>query len=176
MKGWNRLVEQQPANSIFTRMRGVLHLEMKNYEDAYRDIRKTITSHQVDEKWTRFQNTDLDRQIDAQNIINYIARHGQGLASESFLSVKKTFCLMTAFRFEDALKAINNAQKIESSSVVYYVKGIVFESIHARDSAFIYYNKVLTLDEGMFDAHKKLALLNYQLGDWKKSYFHLTKM
>jgi len=176
LEDWNRAVELQPANSIFTRMRGALHLEMKNYEDAYRDIRKTITSHQVDEKWARFQNTDLDRQIDAQNVINYIARRGQGLASETFLNVKEAFCLMTVSRLEDALKAINNAQKIESSSVVYYVKGMVFEGLHAKDSAFIYYNKVLTLDEGMFDAHKKMALFNYQLGDWKKSYFHLTKM
>lgn len=176
LEDWNRAVELQPANSTFTTMRGMLHLEMKNYDDAYRDIRKTIASHQVDEKWARFQNTNLDRQIDAQNIINYIARHGQGLAPESFLGVKKAFCMMTSSRFEDALKAINKAQKIETSSVVYYVKGIVFENIHAKDSAFIYYNKVLTLDEGMFDAHKKLALLNYQLGDWRKSYFHLTKM
>ncbi len=174
---WTKAIELQPINPMFTVSRGSIFVDQNKFDDAYRDFRKTIVSHPIDEKRSRFNNTVIDKQIDVQNAVNYLSRFGRSLDENALNNIQKAFCLMFVSRFQDALTALNYAMNIQPSAPVYYFKGLLFESYPIfQDSAINNFEKALAFDKNMFDVNKKLAIYKYKHLDWKGAYGHLREM
>lgn len=157
-------------------MRGVLLIELNEFEEAFKDLRKAMQATEVDESQAQFRGTRLDKKIDIQNVANYLVRFGYGLNEEAFVNLKKGYCLLLIDRNAEALSSISNAQAIEPSATVYYLKAVAFRMAARHDSAMNNYTKALALDPNIFDANKNLAIYKSELNDWKGAYAHLKNM
>jgi len=173
---WNQAIQLSPSNTFLILMRGYLLIELQEFEDAFKDFRKAMQGSQVDENDAQFTGSQLDKKIDIQNAMGYLIRFGYGLNEESFINLKKGFCLLVTDRHAEAVAAITKAQQIEPSASVLYLKAVAFKLSLNHDSAFVYYAKALALDPNIFDAHKNLAIYESNLKDWKGAYAHLKDM
>lgn len=173
---WNRAIQLSPGNTFLMMMRGVLLIELNEFEEAFKDLRKAMQATEVDESQAQFRGTMLDNKIDLQNVANYLVRFGYGLNEEAFVNLKKGFCLLLIERRGDALSSISAAQTIEPSATVFYLKAVAFRMAMRHDSAMINYSKALALDPNIFDANKNLAIYKSELNDWKGAYAHLKNM
>lgn len=173
---WNRAIQLSPGNTFLLMMRGVLLIELNEFEEAFKDLRKAMQATEVDESQAQFRGTKLDKKIDIQNAANYLVRFGYGLNEDAFVNLKKGYCLMLIDRNEDALSSISNAQAIEPSATAHYLKAVAFRMAARHDSAMNNYTRALALDPNIFDAHKNLAIYKSELYDWKGAYAHLKNM
>jgi tetratricopeptide (TPR) repeat protein len=173
---WNHAIRLSPSNTFLMMMRGLLLIELNEFEEAFKDLRKAMQATQVDENQAQFGATMLDKKIDVQNAANYLVRFGYGLNEEAFINLKKGFCLMLIDRDKDALTSISQAQAIEPTATVFYLKAVAFRMAVKHDSAIYYYTKALELDPNIFDANKNLAIYKSELKDWKGAYAHLRNM
>jgi tetratricopeptide (TPR) repeat protein len=176
MEDWNRSVSFNPGNPFFLMMRGFLYLELGNFDNAFSDLRKALLAQEVSrDKFTGGQ-TALDKRIDIQAAALYFIKNGYGLQESSFGLLKKAFCFLLIDKNKSAISAITKAEWFEPSATAYYLMAIAYENLNRHDSAFIFYDKALRLDNDIFDAHKKRSIYRYELKDWKGSYADLDEM
>jgi tetratricopeptide (TPR) repeat protein len=173
---WTHAIALSPGNIFLILKRGLLLIELDQFEDAFKDLRKALLAYEIDENQAMFDGTMLDKKIDIQNATNYLVRFGYGLNENAFINLKKGFCLLLTERYDDALSSISRAQAFEPSATVFYLKAVAFQMAVKHDSAISYYTKALALDPNIFDANKNLAIYKSELKDWKGAYAHLKNM
>ncbi len=172
IRDWNKLVQYNPDNSFFVMLRGFLNIELENFDQAFNDLRKAVLANQANEEHFRRGETILDKHIDIQYATSYAVRFSYGLDENALKFFKKGFCFFLADKKKLALENFKAAEKIQPSATVYFLEALAFK----HDSAFVYYDKALQLDNEIIDAHKKRALYRYEQNNWKGAYADLNEM
>lgn len=176
IRDWNKLVQYNPDNSFFVMLRGFLNIELENFDQAFNDLRKAVLANQANEEHFRRGETILDKHIDIQYATSYAVRFSYGLDENALKFFKKGFCFFLADKKKLALENFKAAEKIQPSATVYFLEALAFEHDGKHDSAFVYYDKALRLDNEILDAHKKRAIYRYERNDWKGAYADLNEM
>jgi tetratricopeptide (TPR) repeat protein len=167
LKNWNSLIRLDPENPLYILMRGCLYIELGDFDNAFNDLRKAIRARAVDDEKFKAGQTILDKRIDLQYAANYLITNGYGLDEKSFGFLKKGFCLLLAGKHNSAIVEIRKSEQIEPSATVYFLEGLAYEHANNHKLALQYYDKALTLDNDIFDAHKKRSVYRIELKDWK---------
>ena len=178
LSDWNKAVELNPLNPFFIRMRGFLYIELNEYEKAFFDLKNgfKVQSEGINEnKFTGYQ-TILDKQIDFFGAANYLIANVFGLKEEARLLLQKSFCLLLAGRQLEALASVDQAEMIELSATVYYLKALILENNNRHEQALTYYDKALSLDKDIFEAHRKKCVYHFEMKDYKGAYADLQEM
>jgi tetratricopeptide (TPR) repeat protein len=171
------LVTMNPANPLLAIERATLYMELQDYDNAFRDLRKVIyNQEQIDRNKFQAKQSMLDKQLDFQFAFEYISRTIYGLSEDAIDPVKKGFCLMAIDEKEKAVEEFSKSIRMQPSGLAYFLKGLTFEHMAKHDSAFSNYDKALTYDKDIFDAHKKLGIYRAELNDWKGAYTHFNEM
>jgi tetratricopeptide (TPR) repeat protein len=173
---WDKLVLYNPENSFFVTLRGFLNIELENFDEAFNDLRKAIMANPENEEHFRRGETLLDKRIDIQYATSYAVRFSYGLDEKAMRFFRKGFCFLLAEENKKAIENFKAAEKIQPSATVYFLEALAFEHQEKHDSALIYYDKALALDNEIVDAHKKRAIYRYELKDWKGAYADLNEM
>ncbi len=105
---------------------------------------------------------------------NYLVAHRAELNPESFNYLKKSASSLLSGSPIDAIALNNKALEIERSTSGWYMKAFAFQLISQHDSAFHLYNKILTKDDRVIEAHENLALYKHQLNDRSGVLRHLS--
>lgn len=160
---WNKVIQFNPENPFLIMMRGYLHIELEDFENAFIDLKNAL----------RFANpafggqTILDEK-DFQVAANYLVANGYGLNEEIFALLKKSFCLMLAGREKDALNTITLAEEKQTSAAVYLLKAIILDRNIKIEEAFKYYDLALSLEDDLYFAHQRkveIHINRFQLTD-----------
>ena len=167
LENWNILLKLQPENFVYTLMRGCLYIELEDFDNAFNDLRKALKARAVDEERFKAAQTILDKQIDLQYAANYLISNGYGLDEKAFGYLKKGFCLILAGKKKEAIEEFKNAEQIQPSATVYFLEALGYEHSGDHNTALHYYDLALTLDNDIFDAHKKRSIYRSELKDWK---------
>lgn len=176
LNDWNNLVRYNPNTPFFLLIRGFLHLEMGDFDRAFNDLRKAILSRETNEDKFTGGQTMLDKQIDVHNATSYAMRYSYGLEEKSLEFFKKGFCY---FLSGDRVKArynLHQAALIQPSATVFYMQAVNYEHMSKHDSAFVFYDRALALDNDIFDAHKKRGIYRFEVKDWKGAYKDFNDM
>jgi tetratricopeptide (TPR) repeat protein len=173
---WGKLVDSNPDVPFFRYMRAFLAIEVEDYDLAFNDLRKAIASIEDDPDAFRGGQTLMDKRIDIQYATNYAMRYAYGLSPESLGFFKKGFCLFLSDKHRSALNEFKKAEKLEVSPAIYFLKALSYEHIEEFDSANIYYDKALKIDNDIFDAHKKRGLYRFSKKDYRGAYADFADM
>jgi tetratricopeptide (TPR) repeat protein len=176
LEDWTKLVEANPHTPYFRVVRAFLCIELDNFDLAFNDLRKALLENLVDENRFRASQTILDKKIDLQGVTNYAVRFSYGLQEDAFNYFKKGFCLLLSGREKSALVEFKKAEKIENSAAIFLLEGLTFEHLNKHDSALLYYDMALDLDNDIFDAHKKRGIYRYELKNYKGAYADFAHM
>jgi tetratricopeptide (TPR) repeat protein len=176
LQDWNRVIQLDPGNTFFTIMRGYLYIEIKNFDMAFIDFKNAVKSQTVNEDEYTGGRTILDYKIELHAVANYLIATGYGLDEAAFTQLKKGFCLLLAGNKKEALQSINEAEKIQSSATVYYLKAILLENYGQQQEAFEYYTLTLSMDNDIFDAHRKKCVYYFEKIDYKNVHVELREM
>jgi tetratricopeptide (TPR) repeat protein len=176
LKNWDTLIRLQPENALYLILRGCLYIELGDFDNAFNDLRKAMKQREVDDERFTAGQTVLDKRIDLQYAANYLISTGYGLDEKAFGFLKKGFCLLIAGKYKASVEEIKNAEKIQPSATVFFLAGLAYEHSGEHPTAFKYYNTALTLDNDIFDAHKKRAIYRMELKDYKNAYKDIDEM
>lgn len=176
LKDLTKFVTVNPQNHFFLILRGYIHLELQDFDRSYNDFRKAILTTETDKNKYLTGESQLDRRMDIEAAAQYAVRFSYGLKEEALIHFKKGFCYFLTDRYKLAIEHFSNASKVESSATIYYLKAVTFEHSDHHDSAFVYYDKALKLDNEIFDAHKKRGIYRHELKDWKGAYADFNEM
>lgn len=174
----NKALELNPTNPFLTRARGFLYIELNDYEKAFIDFKNALNmqNRELDEnKFTGYQ-TDLDKRIDLQGLLNYLIANGYGLKDETLVALQKGFCLLAAGRATHALASVEEAELNEPAAAVFYTKALILEEKKLHEQALAYYEKALALDRDIYEAHRKKCVYHFEKKDYKSAYEDVNEM
>jgi tetratricopeptide (TPR) repeat protein len=117
-----------------------------------------------------------ERILEIQNLMHYLSSKGDNLNPEAFSFLKKSFSFMWNGKMNKSLDLAQEAQNLEPSACVFYLKAVVFQIMTNNDSAFFYYRKTAEIDENIIDVHKNLAVFKSLTRDRIGAYNHLSRM
>lgn len=173
----NKLVQMRPESTFYTLMRGFFYIEfLHDYDKAFIDFKKALSSIPVDEDKFVGGQTILDQQIELKAGLSYLIANGYGLDDEAFTLLKKSFCQLLAEEYPEALTSINQAEQKQQSATVYFIKALILERNRYHPNAFEYYDKALALDKDIYDAHRKKCVYYFEVHDWKNAHVELREM
>jgi tetratricopeptide (TPR) repeat protein len=176
LKDWDRLVKYNPNNPFFLLLRGFLHIELNDFDRAFNDLRKAVLLRTTSEDKFVGGQTLLDKQIDIQYASAYAMRFSYGLDDQALSFFKKGFCYFLAGKSRDASKNFQRAAAVQPSATVHFLQALNYEHMGAHDSAFVFYDKALSLDNEIFDAHKKRGIYRFEVKDWRGAYADFNEM
>jgi tetratricopeptide (TPR) repeat protein len=176
LKDLDQFVKLNPQNQFFLFFRGFIHLELGDFDRSYNDLRKAVLMGEHDVNLYMTGHAQMNRRIDIQTAAAYALRFSYGLNENALIHFKKGFCFLMTERYSVATDHFSKAAAIEASATIYYLKAVTFEHSEKHDSAFVYYDKALKLDNEIFDAHKKRGIYRHQLNDWKGAYADFNEM
>lgn len=167
LRDWNKLIQLNPENAFFILIRGYINIEAGDFENAFVDLKRALKAEQIDEDKFVGGQTVLDKQIDLRAAGNYLVATGYGLKENTFSNLKRAFCMMLAGDNWQALKALEDANQIEPTATGFFLGAINYEHANNHFDAYECYNRALSLDNDIFDAHKKRTVYRMEMADWK---------
>lgn len=176
LQDWNKVVELDPGNLFFVAMRGFLYIELQDFDMAFIDLKKIIKAENLNEDKYSGGKTILEYKLDLQAAAGYLIANGYGLDEAAFTKLKKGFCLLIANESGEALKAVNEAEKIQPSATAYFLKAVILEKNNQADRAFEYFGLALAQDKDIYEAHRKKCLYFFEQYDYKNAHAELREM
>jgi tetratricopeptide (TPR) repeat protein len=176
LSDWNQLIAFNPGNPFLLMMRGYLEIETGDFDAAFSDLRKAISSRDIDENKHVGGQTPVDKQIDLQSAGSYLVRTGYGLPEETFSLLKKGYCLLLSGKREVALTNFHKATIQTPSSTSLFLEAVTYEHMSKHDSAFNIYHRALNLDNDIFDAHKKRGIYYSELKQYDRAKADFNEM
>lgn len=176
LKDWNKLIRFDPENAMLLFMRAVVYIDIENFDNAFSDFRKAVSGRYEDENKFKGAQSFIDKRLDLQFAFSYITRTAYGLSDKALHHLKKGFCLLIVERREEAIDEFRKSLRLETSAVSTFLTGLAYEHSGKHDSAFVYYDKTLLLDNDNFDAHKKRGIYRSELNDWRGAYSDFDEM
>jgi tetratricopeptide (TPR) repeat protein len=153
LSDWNKMLMFKPDNVFLLTMRGFLLIELKDYDKAFRDIQKSLTTVSPEPFDFAGGYTLFDERIEFKYGANYLIRKGYGLEPDAFRELKKGFCQLVSGRYENALQSFESAERIQLSETTQYLRGMALNELDEYDSAVICFSSALKADNDNFGAH-----------------------
>jgi len=166
---FNRLVRISPSNISYRLFRGILYIEVQDYENAFSDLRRVIQATNENENSFVGRQTAQDKKIDILNAGYYTLQKIYGLNDIDAKTVKKAFCLLLVNNFEACIETLNEVRDAKDPSLCFFLKGIAYEHREDHESAMLFYSKTLKFDNDVLDAHKKMGIYLTNLESWDKA-------
>lgn len=176
LKDLNTLCRLNPENMQTLLYRGMLLIELQEYELGFVDMRRVIQANQEDENNFIGQQSDIDKRIDILNAGNYILRTIYGLDEADSKIIKKAFCLLLVSQFQNCIETLDTPSNSNNSPLCFFLKGVAYEHMGKHNDAFTHYNQALKLDNDIFDAHKKRCIYRSEIKDIKGAFDDLKEM
>ena len=172
----NKTIALAPTNPYFRLMRGLLLIDLKEFDNAFTDLRRALISTQVSEGKSQFGQTILDKKIDVQNACTYLDRVLYGYDDLSAEFLKTGFCYLLAGNCGAAIENFNKVYRLSKSACETYLLALAYEHCEQHNVAYETYSKALLLDKDIFDAYKKRAVYRGELKEWDGAFADLKEM
>jgi tetratricopeptide (TPR) repeat protein len=175
-KDLTRLVQYYPANRAFRLLRGFLLVELNEFDDAFVDLIKVTAESPLNEDKFVGKQTPIDKRIDLQYAGAFTTRHLYALKESDARKVKKAFCLLLTEKYADCVTALRETSVSDTSPLCLFLMGLAAEHVGRHTEAEAYYDRALTLDNDILDAHKKRGIYSTNKNDWKNGEKDFTEM
>ncbi len=171
------LIRLTPNNYFLIYVRGVILTELKKYNEAYLDFKKILTSDifYLGENFFDGNKSDMDKQIDWQECVEYQIRTISILPENEQEYIKKLICLSSIGKQHEAAATFNSSVQNESVNLS-LVKALIYEQLEQHDKAFDLYNLCLTKDNSIYLAYKKRSIYLAELKDFSAAHKDLNKL
>ncbi len=156
LRDCNMLVRYNPENPFPLIMRAFLLIELEDFDQAFSDFKKAMLVTRVNEEKFTGDQTFLDKHIDMQAAIRYTARKIYGFNEATADQIKRGFCQLMAGRYQAAMIWFHKVN--EPNATATYLTGLTYEHAGIHAQAFLAYEKALSLDNEIIDAHKKRGI------------------
>jgi len=176
LQDWNKLIAYNPESPLLVLVRALIYLELENYDRAFTDLKKIISKHYEDENLFRGQRSILDKQLDLQFAVSYLTRTIYGIDDAAGSLIKKGFCFLVMGNNDKALTEFKKSNKLQPSSISFFMTALAYDHTDDADSAFIFYDKALQYDNDIFDAHKKRGIHYSVIKNWRAAYTDFEAM
>ncbi len=161
LKDWNSLVRTRPSQPIFLLLRATVLTQLQQTDLAFSDLRKFSQMAEVSETEFAGLQSNLDKQIDIQNALQYTIRKMYGLEDTSVDAIKVGFCSLLMGKYNAALDSFLMIK--EETGLGSYLVAMAFEHLGNHKAAFKSYEMALALDNQIPDAHKKRGIYLMEL-------------
>lgn len=168
----NVLVRHSGANFFFLLQRGLVRVDLNDFDGAWSDFRM-ITNIPIKDRVN--VSAAASRFISIQNARNYLSRFIYGLNEKDRYTLKKSFCLIVAGKNQEAIKTLKKAE-VKKSAFWQYLSGIANENIGLYKEAQEYYISALRFDNDIFDVHQKRGVYLLETNDLEHAIKHFDEM
>lgn len=151
---------------IYYYLRGLLKVEVGQYESAINDFIKAYTFNSLDDEKYEGSPGYKRKQLDFFGLLNdYTAQKSQLNDGDAKL-VQKGICLLMAEEYDKAATELKKLTKGNSRNDFFFLlMGIAKEKTYDLAGAIENYNKCLELNNRNVTAHKRRGLLHQRDGD-----------
>jgi len=163
----NFLLHYDPTNLMIRISRSQALAKLDSFDLAFADIKRVLEATSVHENFFVGKQTAEDKRIDVQNVGYYLLKKMYGLDDKNRLIVKKAFCQLTLGEYDAATATIKKLDKAEDSAIAEYIYAIALEHNGMIAESEEHFSYALDLDDEIFDAHKKRAIIRTNKGKWK---------
>lgn len=162
LKDWDRFLLYMPNNPFVLRFRSAVLMQLGQFEDAYKDLRKALVA--MPEPELVDSKNIFSRPINLKRLSEYMSQKGYGLHDSAFFYLKLGFCFLSIGENGIASQAAARANAFHPSAAGYLMVG--YGSV---PMAYILpnYNKAIEMDRDFYEAHRLLSkhavvsLMNY---------------
>lgn len=176
LSNFNKAVERAPSNPYFRLIRGLLLVELKEFDNAFTDLRKALAITSISESHSQFGQTIFDKKIDLQNAMEYLNRELYGYDELSIEFLKIGFCYLLTGNFQEAIDNFHRVSRIKKTATETYLIALTFEHQGRHSMALSIYSDALELDPDIFDAYKKRAIYRGELKEWTGAFADVNQM
>lgn len=176
IKDWDRLVRLTPGNPFFRLMRGVTKTTQGRYEEAFSDLRKVVEAAQINENAFTGAQTNLDKFINIANASYYVMANVYGLPDKDAAAIKEAYCLLFIQKYDGALTAVGQVRNYAELPLCQFLLGVIYEHKGVHQRAYDAYNRALSFDNDILDAHKKRGIYLTELSKWSMAEKDFTEM
>jgi tetratricopeptide (TPR) repeat protein len=162
----NKLVRVSPGNLMALYLRGHLLTDREDYTRAFSDFRKVIKETYADDNTFKGKQTWLDKKIDIQNAGAYAISRLYGLPDEEGDKIKKAYCLLVTGSYSDCVTTLQRTLNPGRDPLCLYLTAVACEHGRAHEEALGYYERALSFDNDILDAHKKRGIYMQELKNW----------
>ncbi len=163
----DKLVQTNVNNALYIVMRGNLLIELKEFDKAFLDFRRLVEASQLNENYFAGKQTSKDKMVDLQYAGYYLISQVYGFSERDASLLKKAYCLLITSRFEDCLLSIDETSIANKSAVCLFLKGLANEHMGRHLEAEALYDRALSFDNDILDAHKKRGIYRTNKLDWR---------
>ncbi|NOS93472.1 MAG: tetratricopeptide repeat protein, partial [Cyclobacteriaceae bacterium] len=114
---YNKLVRLIPENMFIRLSRGLLFVQLNDYESAFSDFRKVIQANNESETSFIGQQTAQDKKIDILNAGYYLLQHIYGLDESDAKKIKKAYCQLLITKYEDCIATLSTVKDHQKSGI-----------------------------------------------------------
>ena len=172
----NKLVRVSPGNLMALYIRGHLLSEREDYARAFSDFRKVIQDTYADDNTFKGKQTWLDKKIDIQNAGAYAISRLYGFPDDEAEKIKKAYCLLVTGSYTECITTLQRTMGSARDPLCLYLTAVACEHGRAHQDALRYYDKALSFDNDILDAHKKRVIYMQDLKSWDKSIADFTEV
>lgn len=147
---------------------------MKDYDQAFAEFRKVLQITAVHDSVFVGQQTAQDRRIDIQNLGIYIVKGIYGLDEAQSAAIRKAYCQLVVGDNAGAIKTASSIR--DESAMSYYVLAVALEHSDEYLEAQRMYDRVISFDNDVFDAHKKRGIVYTNQRRWKPAIQDFSEM
>lgn len=175
MNDLNLLIALVPLDNNLKIMRGLMLIQQEKYSDAFADLQKVLQATTIDQDVFRGHQSALDQTIDIQSAGYHLLANIYGLDEVSQERIKKAYCLLLINKYKDAILEIKAVKKHNSYAFCLFLIGIAEEHMGDHQSAMNSYQAAAKLDSDIWDIHKKIAIYQSNLRNWKEAEIEFSK-
>lgn len=161
------LVRYAPLNWRMRVARGYTLVSLQDYDQAFAEFRRVLQITAIHDSVFVGQQTAQDRRIDIQNLGIYIVKGIYGLDEVQAAAIRKAYCQLVVGDNAGAAKTVSSIKK--ESAMSYYILAVALEHSDDYLEAQRMYARVLSLDDDVFDAHKKRGIVYTNQGNWRQA-------
>jgi len=172
----NKLVRVSPGNLMALYLRGHLLSDREDYTRAFSDFRKVIKDSYADDNTFKGKQTWLDKKIDIQNAGAYAISRLYGFPDDEADKIKKAYCLLVTGSYGECITTLQRTLGSARDPLCLYLSAVAFEHGRAHEDALRFYERALSFDNDILDAHKKRGIYMQELKSWDQSIEDFTEV
>jgi tetratricopeptide (TPR) repeat protein len=165
----NQLLFLMPTDYGLRITRGTLLIKQEKYAEAFSDLQKALQATTINQDIFRGHQSKFDQTFDMQSAGYHILANIYGMDEQNQQRVKKAYCLMLVEKFAEAIEVIREVKNYKSYAFCLFLVGVSAEYMGDHSLALTSYNSASKLDSDIWDVHKKIAIYESSIQNWKKA-------
>ncbi len=165
----NQLIFLMPTDYGLRITRGLILIKQEKYTDAFTDVQKALQATTINQDIFRGHQSKFDQTIDMQSAGYHILSNIYGMDEQSQQRIKKAYCLLLIEKFDEAIAEIRQVKSYKSHAFCLFLVGVAAEYLGDHQLALTSYNSASKLDSDIWDVHKKIAIYESSIQNWKKA-------